>query len=47
MIINVEPINRLKAPLQIYEKTIGVTKLRCSVVKEQTSLDLARPRSVL
>ena len=32
MVINVKPNNGLKAPLQIYEKTIGVTKLWCSVV---------------
>ena len=43
MVINVKPINGLKAPLQIYEKTIiGVRKLWCSVVIKQTSLDLAR-----
>ena len=47
MVINVKPINGLKAPLQIYEKTIGVTKLRCSVVFSSKRTDLARPRSVL
>ena len=46
MVINVKPINDLKAPLQIHEKTIGVTKLRCSVVKKQTSLGLVTLRYV-
>ena len=44
MVVNAKTINRLKAPLQIHEKTIGVTKLRCSVILKQTSLGLVTLR---
>ena len=42
MVINAKTINRLEASLQIHGKTIGVTKLRCSVVFSSNKTDLAR-----